>query len=80
VTLIAVVMLVILAVAGLVVAFVAFPHRGQELPAAPWLGEAMARAAEAAPVIQPDESSIMSGARDLGLRQVTQRQDAPAAR
>ncbi len=43
---IVVVMLGILLVAGLVVAFAAYPHRGQQLPTAPWLGEAMARAAD----------------------------------
>jgi len=47
-------MLVVLAVAGLVVVYVAYPHRGEELPAAPWLGEAMNRAAEAAPVLEPE--------------------------
>jgi hypothetical protein len=45
-------MLVILVVAGLVLAFVAYPARGEELPAAPWLGDAMAKAAEAAPVLE----------------------------
>jgi hypothetical protein len=47
-----IVMLVILVIAGLVLAFVAYPGRGEELPAAPWLGEAMAKAAEAAPVLE----------------------------
>jgi len=46
-----VVMLVILALAGLVVTYVAFPHRGEEVPNAPWLGEAMTKAVEAAPTI-----------------------------
>jgi hypothetical protein len=52
---IVVVMILILVLAGLVVAYVAYPHRGEELPAAPWLGAAMARAAEAAPTIDPEE-------------------------
>lgn len=52
---IALVMLVIVVLAALVVTYVAYPHRGQEVPAAPWLGEAMTRAAEAAPTIDPDE-------------------------
>lgn len=51
---IVVVMLAILLLAGLVVAYVAYPHRGEELPAAPWLGEAVAKAAEAVPVIEPE--------------------------
>ena len=50
---IVVVMVLILALAGLVVAYVAYPHRGEQLPAAPWLGDAMARAVEAAPLIEP---------------------------
>lgn len=47
-----VVMVLILLVAGGVAAYVAYPHRGEELPAAPWLGEAMAKAAGAAPLIE----------------------------
>ncbi|MDI6909104.1 hypothetical protein [Nocardioides sp.] len=50
-----VVMFLILVLAGLVVVYVAYPHRGEEVPAAPWLGEAMARAAEAAPILVPEE-------------------------
>jgi hypothetical protein len=45
-------MLVILAVAGLVVVYVAYPHRGEEVPAAPWLGDAMSKAVEAAPLVE----------------------------
>lgn len=48
---IAIVMLVILILAGVVLLYVAFPHRGEEVPAAPWLGEMMGRAAEAAPTV-----------------------------
>jgi hypothetical protein len=48
---IALVMLVILILAALVVTYVAYPHRGEEVPAAPWLGDAMSRAAEAAPTL-----------------------------
>jgi hypothetical protein len=36
-------MLAILLVAGAVVVYVAFPHRGEEVPGAPWLGEAVKR-------------------------------------
>ena len=45
-------MLAILVVAGLVVVYVAYPHRGEEIPAAPWLGEAMSKAVDAAPVLE----------------------------
>jgi len=47
-----VVMLVIVVLAALVVAYAAYPHRGEELPAAPWLGDAVAKAADAVPVLE----------------------------
>ncbi len=46
--------MVIVVVAGLVVAFVAFPHRGEDIPGAAWLGDGMARAAGALPTIDPE--------------------------
>lgn len=45
-------MLVILAVCAVVVTYVAFPHRGERIPGAPWLGEAMTRSVEAMPTLQ----------------------------
>jgi hypothetical protein len=39
----AVLMVLILVIAGAVVLYVAFPHRGEAVPGAPWLGEAMKR-------------------------------------
>lgn len=51
-----IVMLLILALCGLLVAFVAFAQRGEEVPMAPWLGEAMARAADAAPTIAAEDA------------------------
>lgn len=51
-------MLAIVAVAGLVVAFVAFPHRGEELPGAPWLGETMGRAAGAMPTLDGEINEV----------------------
>jgi hypothetical protein len=47
-------MVVIVAVAALVVAFVAFPHRGEELPGAPWLGESMNKLADVLPTLEDD--------------------------
>jgi hypothetical protein len=44
-------MLVILVLAGLVVLYVAFPHRGEEIPAAPWLGDVMRKGVESAPTL-----------------------------
>ena len=52
-------MLVCLVVAGLVVAYVAYPHRGEAMPAVPWLGDAMGRAADAAPVLAEDEVDLL---------------------
>jgi hypothetical protein len=37
-------LLVVLVVAGLVTAFVAFPHRGHDIPHATWLSDAMTKA------------------------------------
>ena len=39
-------MLAILLVAGAVVLYVAYPHRGEEVPVAPWVGDAMRRGVE----------------------------------
>ena len=52
-------MLVCLVVAGLVVVYVAYPHRGEKMPATPWLGDALGRAAGAAPVIDEDEADLL---------------------
>lgn len=59
---IAVVMLVILAVCAVLVVYVAFPHRGEDLPAAPWLGDVMARAADAIPTIDADDADAAEDA------------------
>jgi hypothetical protein len=50
-------MLVILVVSGLVVAYVAFPHRDKEMPHAPWLGDAMNKATDAMPTLEEDEGT-----------------------
>lgn len=56
-------MLVSLVVAGFVVAYVAYPHRGERMPAVPWLGDALGKAADAAPVISEDEVDLMKQGR-----------------
>jgi hypothetical protein len=48
-------MIVILAVAAVVVLYAAYPHRGEDLPAVPWLGDAMSRAVDALPTVEPQE-------------------------
>lgn len=45
-------MLVILALAVGIVVYVAFPHRGEPVPHAPWLGDGMDRIAKAVPALQ----------------------------
>jgi hypothetical protein len=45
-------MLVILVLAALVVLYVAFPHRGEDVPAAPWLGDALRKGVESAPTLE----------------------------
>jgi hypothetical protein len=52
-------MLVCLALAGLVVVYVAYPHRGEQMPAVPWFGDALGKAAEAVPVIDEDEAHLL---------------------
>ena len=62
-------MLVIVAVAGLVVVFVAFPHRGEDIPGAAWLGDGLAKAVDALPVIDPeveDQAGEHAGLRYFG--------------
>lgn len=44
-------MVLILAAAAAVVVYVAYPHRGADVPGAPWVGEAMKRGVEAMPVL-----------------------------
>lgn len=53
---IAMLTLVSLLLAGLVLFYVAFPHRGEAPPPpAEWLGEVMVKAVDAWPTIDPDE-------------------------
>lgn len=44
-------MLVIMILAGVVVLYVAFPHRGEEVPNAPWVGDAMRKGVEKLPTL-----------------------------
>jgi hypothetical protein len=55
---IVIVMALILLLAGLVAVYVAYPHRGERMPATPWLGDAMAKAADAAPLIQEEDERM----------------------
>ncbi len=42
----ALLMVLVLVIAGAVVLYVAFPHRGEAVPGAPWLGGAMQRSVD----------------------------------
>jgi hypothetical protein len=48
---IVVAMLVIVVLATAVVLYVAFPHRGEEMPHAPWVGDAMRKGVNRLPTI-----------------------------
>ena len=50
-------MLVIVVLAGLVVVYVAFPHRGEDVPKAPWLGDAMRKGVDVMPTLDNTEES-----------------------
>lgn len=50
-------MLAILALAGLVATYVAFPRRGAGTPAVPWLGGALQRCVEALPTLHNQRPS-----------------------
>jgi hypothetical protein len=52
------VMLGTVVLAGLVVVYVAFPHRGADVPTAPWVGEAMRKGVDLLPTLHdPDAVS-----------------------
>jgi hypothetical protein len=51
-------MLVILALAGLVAAYVAYPRRGEQLPAAPWVGDALQRGVDALPTLHNQQPHL----------------------
>ena len=45
-------------VAGAVAAYVAYPHRGEELPVVPQLGDAMRKGVDALPTLEDSESRV----------------------
>lgn len=49
-------MFVTIAISGVVVVYVAYPHRGEHVPGAPWLGSAMKRGVESLPTIANERS------------------------
>ena len=51
-------MFFILLLAGAVVLYAAFPHRGEELPGVPWVGEALGKAVDAVPTLDEEYADI----------------------
>ena len=49
------VMVLVLLLGGAVLAYVAFPHRGEDLPVAPVLGDAMRKGVDSLPTIGEEE-------------------------
>lgn len=48
-----------LVISGVVVLYVAYPHRGEPVPYVPWLGDALGKAVDSAPVIADDERDLL---------------------
>ena len=44
-------MVLIMLMAGLIVLYVAFPHRGADVPRTPWVGDAMRRGVQKLPTL-----------------------------
>jgi heme/copper-type cytochrome/quinol oxidase subunit 2 len=55
-------MFVIVLMAGLIVLYVAYPHRGENMPHTPWVGEAMRKGVSMLPTLdnQSDEQKYQS--------------------
>ena len=68
-------MLGILVLAGIVVLYVAFPHRGEAVPAAPWIGTALRKSVENAPTLDNTSDEVEPPAEHLDL--TTPRTGAP---
>ena len=47
-------MFVILLLAAAVVLYAAFPHRGEDVPGVPWVGDAMSRTVGAVPTLHEE--------------------------
>jgi len=55
-------MLVILVLAGLVVLYVAFPHRGEDVPYVGWLGRLLRKGVDTAPTLDNTADATDPGA------------------
>jgi hypothetical protein len=52
-------MLGVLVLATLVVLYVAYPHRGEDLPAVPWVGDAMRKGVSALPTLDETDEVFL---------------------
>jgi hypothetical protein len=59
-------MVFIVALAGLIVLYVAYPHRGEDVPNAPWVGDAMRKGVNLLPTLdnQSDEQKYEAPVRE----------------
>lgn len=48
-------MVLIVALAGAIVVYVAYPHRGEDVPSAPWVGDAMRKGVDMLPTLDHDD-------------------------
>ena len=49
-------MLLILLMSAAIVVYVAYPHRGEDVPKAPWLGDVMNKTADALPTLDEEDA------------------------
>jgi hypothetical protein len=73
-------MIIVLVFAVLVVLYVAFPHRGEDVPHVPWLGAALRRGVERAPTLDnTSDEPVDHVTDDVDLRSLDQAMDRPAS-
>jgi len=58
-------MLLSLALAAGIGLYVAFPHRGEDVPRASWLGQAMRKGVESLPTLEADGDAITEDLSEL---------------
>lgn len=58
-------MFAIVALAGFVVLYVAFPHRGHDVPRAGWLGDAMRQGVDKMPTLDAEETTPLQRLHDV---------------
>jgi hypothetical protein len=49
-------MLLILLVAAVIVVYVAYPYRGEDVPKAPWIGDVMNKTADVLPTLDEEDA------------------------